>query len=91
MRQFTYAEVHSQNYQKAVLTSMTFVTSSYLAFSLVVYACQYSFHPKPSLAEILMAFFYRLDCGQYVASPALGSAGPLLKKIACAVKDYALF
>lgn len=49
-----------EDYNKAVYLSMSFVTSSYLAFTLVLYYW----------------------CGQWIASPSLGSAGPIIKKIA---------
>ncbi|RAH47862.1 putative neutral amino acid permease [Aspergillus brunneoviolaceus CBS 621.78] len=47
-------------YRKAVALCMSFVTASYLTFSLVLYHY----------------------CGKWVASPALGSAGPVLKRVA---------
>ncbi|PWY90831.1 hypothetical protein BO70DRAFT_425772 [Aspergillus heteromorphus CBS 117.55] len=48
------------DYPKAVYLCLSFVTASYLAFSLVIYRW----------------------CGQWIASPALGSAGPTVKRIA---------
>ncbi|KAI5271525.1 neutral amino acid permease [Aureobasidium subglaciale] len=48
-----------KDYKKALYLCMGFVTSAYLAFSLVVYAY----------------------CGEWIVSPSLGSAGPLIKKI----------
>ncbi|KAL6812001.1 neutral amino acid transporter-like protein [Trichoderma sp. SZMC 28015] len=52
-----------KDYPKAVYLSMTIVTTSYLAFSLVMYRW----------------------CGQWIASPSLGSAGPVIKKVAYGV------
>ncbi|EXJ94657.1 hypothetical protein A1O1_03053 [Capronia coronata CBS 617.96] len=52
-----------QDYFKAVYVCMAWITSSYLAFALTVYAY----------------------CGKWVASPALGSAGPTIKIIAYAI------
>jgi hypothetical protein len=49
-----------QDYKKAVYLTMSFVTASYLAFSLVIYRY----------------------CGQWIATPSLGSAGPTLKRVA---------
>ncbi|RDW78047.1 hypothetical protein BP5796_05899 [Coleophoma crateriformis] len=52
-----------QDYFKSLYACMTWITSSYLALALTVYAY----------------------CGQWVASPALGSAGPTIKVIAYGV------
>ncbi|GAA86221.1 amino acid transporter [Aspergillus luchuensis IFO 4308] len=49
-----------KDYPKAVYLCMSFVTSSYLAFALVIYAW----------------------CGKWIASPALGSAGTTIKRVA---------
>ncbi|PYH98673.1 hypothetical protein BO71DRAFT_447075 [Aspergillus ellipticus CBS 707.79] len=49
-----------KDYPKAVYLCLSFVTASYLAFSLVIYRW----------------------CGQWIASPALGSAGTTLKRVA---------
>ncbi|EXJ96134.1 hypothetical protein A1O1_01260 [Capronia coronata CBS 617.96] len=48
-----------QDYNKAVIVSMSIVTAAYLSFSLVLYKW----------------------CGKWVATPSLGSAGPMLKKV----------
>ncbi|ETS86636.1 hypothetical protein PFICI_00464 [Pestalotiopsis fici W106-1] len=52
-----------KDYNKAVYVCMAIVTSSYLAFSFVVYYW----------------------CGKWVASPSLGSAGPVIKRVAYGV------
>ncbi|TVY40842.1 N amino acid transport system protein [Lachnellula occidentalis] len=52
-----------QDYFKALYACMLWITSSYLALGLTIYAY----------------------CGKWVASPALGSAGPTIKIIAYAV------
>lgn len=52
-----------KDYRKAVYLSMSILTSSYLAFSLIMYRW----------------------CGKWVASPSLGSAGPVIKKVAYGV------
>ena len=58
------AEMKRPNeFRKALYLCMSFVTASYLAFALVVYAW----------------------CGQWIASPALGSAGGTVKKVAYGV------
>jgi hypothetical protein len=52
-----------QDYFKSLYACMLFITSSYLALGLTVYAY----------------------CGQWVSSPALGSAGPTIKVISYAI------
>lgn len=52
-----------QDFFKSVYTCMTWITTSYLALAITVYAY----------------------CGKWVASPALGSAGPTIKIIAYAI------
>lgn len=52
-----------QDYYKSLAACMTWITSSYLAFGLVMYRW----------------------CGKWVASPALGSAGPTIKIVAYAI------
>jgi len=52
-----------QDYFKALYACMIWITSSYLALGLTIYAY----------------------CGKWVASPALGSAGPTIKIIAYAI------
>ncbi|EXJ89997.1 hypothetical protein A1O3_03065 [Capronia epimyces CBS 606.96] len=52
-----------QDYFKAVYVCMAWITSSYLALAVTMYAY----------------------CGKWVASPALGSAGPTIKTIAYAI------
>lgn len=52
-----------QDYFKSLYVTMSWITSSYLALGLTVYAY----------------------CGKWVASPALGSAGPTMKTIAYSV------
>ncbi|KAF1816887.1 hypothetical protein P152DRAFT_386610 [Eremomyces bilateralis CBS 781.70] len=57
-----------KDFNKALAVCMSFIASSYLAFSLVVYRW----------------------CGKWVASPSLGSAGPVLKKVAFGVGLFGL-
>ncbi|KAK6374004.1 hypothetical protein LTS17_007974 [Exophiala oligosperma] len=58
-----------KDYKKAIYAAQAMVNSSYLTFSLVVYAW----------------------CGQWVASPALGSAGQTIKMIAYGIALPGLF
>ncbi|CZR69423.1 related to neutral amino acid permease [Phialocephala subalpina] len=57
-----------QDYFKALYACMTWITASYLALALTIYAY----------------------CGKWIASPALGSAGPTIKIIAYAVANPGL-
>lgn len=68
-----------RDFPKTLLVCQTFVTMVYLVSSarIPMGGAHANCH---SLLQVIGGIVYHY-CGQYVASPALGSAGPLLKKV----------
>lgn len=68
-----------QDFPKTAMLCQTYATIVYLAIGIPVY-CEWYLLPD-TFIRLLNPRFRAGYCGDYVASPALGSAGPLLKKI----------
>lgn len=69
-----------QDFPKTAMVCQTYATIVYLAIGIPVY-CELSPLTSIALQQLLNSRLRTGYCGDYVASPALGSAGPLLKKI----------
>lgn len=70
-----------RKFSRSMLTAQTTCILLYVCISVVVWFCERSCM-RGGLLDVSLTPLVLLDTGQYVASPALGSAGPTIKKIA---------
>lgn len=77
------------DFPKTVYTTQSFVTAVYTVIGIVVY-CASSNTAFAIARGLILSCVSAVYCGDYVASPALGSAGPLLKKVCYGIAIPAL-